>query len=225
MAVILRGGAVFLHIPKTGGTWVTSVLRDAGLVRCSIGHRHANWPHLLAPGYQGVGRKVEYLYKRSAYLRTSPKPFTFCFVRHPLAWYESFYRYKSQAHLNWERDGDSRDWNRWHPNSILNGLGEGNTFDEFVENVIDAYPGYVSALFSYYTLPPVDFIGKQETLTDDLLTVLEETGQRFDEKAIREAAPVNQSKSAGGGIEWDPGLRERVLALEAAALLRFGYTE
>lgn len=76
MAVILKDGSVFLHIPKTGGTWVTSVLRELGLARCSIGHRHANWPHILAPGFQGVGRKCEYLYKRARYLKLHPRPFT-----------------------------------------------------------------------------------------------------------------------------------------------------
>ena len=68
MAVILQDGSLFLHIPKTGGIWVTSVLCEAGLLRCSIEHRYANWTHLLAPEYQGVGRKLEYLFKRASFL-------------------------------------------------------------------------------------------------------------------------------------------------------------
>ncbi|MEM9017777.1 MAG: hypothetical protein AAGC68_12250, partial [Verrucomicrobiota bacterium] len=91
MALILKNGAVFLHIPKTGGTWVSKVLREEGLVACSMGHRHANWLHLLAPGNQGLGRNLEYAYKRVRFLRPRPRPFLFCFVRHPLDWYESFY--------------------------------------------------------------------------------------------------------------------------------------
>lgn len=224
MAIILKNGAVFLHIPKTGGTWVSSVLKETGLARCSIGHRHANWTHLLAPGFQGVGRKLEYLYKRGRFLKVSPGPFTFCFVRHPLAWYESFYRYKLQPELNWEPDGDANDWNRWHPNAVLNGLGEGREFNEFVEAVLEQYPGYVSALYNHYTLPPVDFIGKQENLTEDLISVLSEMKCEFDPEVIRGAAKVNTSRSEKKSMEWDPGLKERARELEFSAIKRFGYS-
>ena len=141
----------------------------------------------------------------------------------PLAWYESFYRYKSQEHINWERDGDAGNWNRWHPNSILNGLGEGKSFSEFVEAVLDCFPGYVSALYDYYTLPPVDFVGKQESLTEDLVEVLNRMGLHFDESLIRESAPVNASRGKEKQIDWDSELRDRVLRAEQAAIQRFGY--
>src|SRR5512139_3697584 len=40
---LLKGGA-FLHIPKTGGTWVSAVLDDAQLIKGPIGHEH-NYNH------------------------------------------------------------------------------------------------------------------------------------------------------------------------------------
>lgn len=228
MAVILEDGSVFLHIPKTGGTWVSGVLRDLGLARCSIGHRHANWPHLLAPGWQGAGRRLEYLYKRARHLRLHPRPFTFCFVRHPLKWYESFYRYKSQPDIAWELDGDADDFDRWHPNAVLNGLGQtagGRTveFNDFVAAVHRKFPGYVTALYDHYTFHPVDFVGKQESLREDLVAVLEGRGFDFDPDAIREADAVNVSAGRKETVEWDPELRARVLEAEAGALERFGY--
>ena len=223
MAVILKNGAVFLHIPKTGGTWVTGILRDLGLARCSLGHRHADWAHLLAPGNQGLGRKCEYFWKRTLYLKTSPRPFTFCFVRHPLDWYESFYSYKSQESIDWEPDGDFNDANRWHPNSVLNGLGRGKSFDEFVEAVVEKFPGYVSSLYSYYTLRPVDFIGKQETLREDLVEVLQRMGLSFEPEVVLEGERINRSRALATRLEWDSDLRERVVAAERAGMLRFGY--
>ena len=30
MALLLKGGAVFLHVPKTGGRWVGKVLEESG---------------------------------------------------------------------------------------------------------------------------------------------------------------------------------------------------
>lgn len=221
MAVILKDGSLFLHIPKTGGTWVTRVLRENGLLRCSIGHRHANLEHLLAPGWQGLGRRLEYLRKRPA-LRLHPRPFTFCFVRHPLSWYESFYLYKSQPSLNWERDGDEQHFHRWHPNALLNGLGEGRGFNEFVSAVLDRHPGYVSALYSHYTFRPVDFVGRQERLRDDLVEVLERLGCTFDPLAIRATERVNRSEAPARPV-WDESVRARALRLEAAAIERFGY--
>lgn len=223
MAVILKNGALFLHIPKTGGTWVTRILRETGLMRCSIGHRHANLEHLLAPGYQGLGRRLEWMWKRSLYLNTHPRPFTFCFVRHPLDWYESFYLYKNQPSLQWERDGEENNFHRWHPNAVLNGLGEGRDFNTFVSAVMDRYPGYVSALFNHYTFRPVDFVGKQENLRQDLLTVLERTGCEVDETMILSKERVNRSEASTRPV-WDPAVRSRAVRLEAAAITRFGYT-
>lgn len=224
MAVILKNGALFLHIPKTGGTWVTKVLREAGLMRCSIGHRHANLDHLLAPGFQGVGRKLEWAWKRGFFLRTHPRPFTFCFVRHPLDWYESFHLYKNQPELNWEHDGEENNFHRWHPNAVLNGLGgEGRGFNEFVSAVMDRYPGYVSALFSHYTFRPVDFVGRQENLREDLVAVLERLGCEFDPELVRGRERINRSRRESEKPRWDPAVRERALRLERAALERFGY--
>jgi len=223
MAVILKSGALFLHIPKTGGTWVTKVLREAGLMRCSIGHRHANLDHLLAPGFQGIGRKLESLYKRGLFLKTHPRPFTFCFVRHPLDWYESFYLYKNQPGLNWEQDGEEHNFHRWHPNAVLNGLGEGRGFNEFMTAVMDRYPGYVSALFSHYTFRPVDFVGKQENLREDLITVLDRIGCEFDPAIIRGKERINRSRGDSEKAPWDAAVRERAMRLERAALERFGY--
>ncbi len=230
MAVILKNGALFLHIPKTGGTWVTRVLRESGLIRCSIGHRHANLEHVLAPGFQGWGRRLEWLYKRSLFLRTHPRPFTFCFVRHPLDWYESFFRYKSQPELNWVRDGEEHNFHRWHPNAVLNGLGlnrqgEGRGFNEFVSAVLDRYPGYVTSLYSHYTFRPVDFVGKQESLRDDLIAVLGRMGCEFDPDLIRGWERINRSREEQDRLHWDPAVRRRALQLEWAALERFGYPE
>jgi len=133
-----------------------------------------------------------------------------------LAWYELFYRYKSRKHLNWEPDGDVRDWNRWHPNFIFNELGEGRSFSVFVEEVVDRFP-------DYYTLPSVDSVGKQESLTEDLIKALHRMNLDFDESLVRDAAPVIASRGDRKQIDWDPDLRGRVVQVEQVAIRRFGY--
>ena len=47
MAVMLKCGAIFLHIPKTGGSWVTDVLADQGLIKKQIGQIHADLVRVL----------------------------------------------------------------------------------------------------------------------------------------------------------------------------------
>src|SRR5690349_19299268 len=123
MALLLKGGAVFLHIPKTGGRWVGKVLTAAGLVESNLGHMHADAERVLSP-VAGSGRQLlAYLLKRRMGLLPRKVPFMFCFVRHPLDWYESFFNYNREPAVNWRYEGDVNDPDNWHPNAQLNGLG------------------------------------------------------------------------------------------------------
>lgn len=41
MAIILKNGECFLHIPKTGGSFVNHILDDVGITKRKIGyHKH-----------------------------------------------------------------------------------------------------------------------------------------------------------------------------------------
>ena len=74
MATLITPRTRFLHIPKTGGTWVTLALQVAG-VPCQI-----VWTR-LGPGSRGHAT----LEQTTAY----SDRFTFAFVRHPLDLYLS----------------------------------------------------------------------------------------------------------------------------------------
>jgi hypothetical protein len=74
---------------------------------------------------------------------------------------------------------------------IFNVLGEGRSFSVFAEEVVDRFPGNVSALYDFYTLPSVDSVGKQKPLTEDLHRM----NLDFDESMVRDAAPVNATES------------------------------
>src|SRR5439155_11120636 len=69
MAIVLPQ-ATFLHIPKCGGTWVVRAMAAAGLPMQVI---PAGCQHAIAAT---EGR------------------FVFTFVRHPLTWYASFWKYR-----------------------------------------------------------------------------------------------------------------------------------
>jgi hypothetical protein len=222
MALVLKGGAIFLHIPKTGGNWITKVLEECGLIAGKLGHKHAGMDRLLAPVNPRNGKMLNYF--RILRLRSvlAPKPFMFCFVRHPLAWYESWFKYMTQPSRNWRDWGNPKDLFDWHPNAVLNGCGA-EDFNQFVRNVVDRRPGYVTELYASYAQPQIDFIGKQENLQRDLVTVLKQLNLDFDEDFVLNYRPVGVSPEPTHKVGWNPELRERVLALEQVALLRYGY--
>ena len=225
MALVLKGGAVFLHIPKTGGNWVTAVLRECGLVEGSIGTKHADINRVLFPS-MSTRREIRRLRVLKRFVKrllfySRDKPFMFCFVRHPLTWYESWFKYMSQSNCRWRNWGDEKDINRWHPGALLNGLGD-SSFNQFVRNVIGKRPGYVTELYGWYTAPEVDFVGKQENLREDLIQVLNILNLEFDEDFVRNFRKVGVSPQEDK-ITWDPDLREEVLKLEYAGIVRYGY--
>lgn len=208
VALILNNGSVFLHVPKTGGSWVTSVLHDAGLVQREATKMHADLDRfamwIASKNYRPGGR------------------FLFCFVRNPVTWYESWFRFMSQPGIGW------RDWGAvdsgfvgWHPNVMLNGVAHGD-FDAFVRDVMRRRPGYATEMMGWYTKPSISFVGRQETLRDDLIEALGRTGIRIDEDRVRSAAPVLVSDAAP--VVWDPKLKEEMARLEYAGLVRYGYS-
>jgi len=231
MSIRLIDGSEFLHIPKTGGTWVREVLDRQGLIKGPVGgHEHANYDRVVfethqrkRPGKQsGLVRRIKQIASgtQPAVSDQSKKTFRFCFVRHPLAWYESWWKYMNAR--DWNEWGDSSVAGGWHPNLAINGLGSSD-FNKFVCNVIDARPGYVSELYFSYAKLGVSFIGKTESLADDLITVAEHLGLPADIEAIKHHGPVNASTTSDQAIEWDPVVRQTLMRLELPALVHFGY--
>ena len=169
MAILLKSNALFLHVPKTGGNWVSDVLEANDLVFAHLGGKHAGPPQ-LAP-------LAHLLDTPRRYDRPNRTPFTFCFVRHPLRWYESWYR------MNSERDWP--DWaaddNAWNPSVELNGLGA-RTFEGFVENVLRHRAGFLTRMYRFYAAD-AHFVGHQEHLAEDLITALALLRVEFDDAA------------------------------------------
>jgi hypothetical protein len=232
MAIRLINGAEFLHIPKTGGSWVTQVLENNNLIERNIGHnKHADYDRVLNSNRLGAGREFFREATRIATgklkrtilgTRQDHRPFSpirFCFVRHPLSWYESWWKYMSGR--GWNEWGIENSASQWHPNSILNGLGS-NDFNEFVRNVIHKRPGYVSELYYAFTKSGINFIGKNESLAKDLESVLDMIDVPYNKDSLSMSRHVNVSEGYEA-FEWDPKLRRTVMMLELPALIHFGY--
>jgi len=94
-ARLLPSNALFLHIPKTGGSWVEQALREIGVQIEQPATIHGvTYRHSLLSMFQ------------------EQYPYVFTFVRHPLSWYESWWKYQSGAWTVWEPGV-------WHPQRSL----------------------------------------------------------------------------------------------------------
>lgn len=226
MALILQNGSVFLHLPKTGGNWVTHVLRKMNLVHSEIGHKHSDATRTAyALGARRAPTLSEIIRLRlNAPTLPPDSTFMFTFVRNPLSWYESWYKYQMQDTRRWTTFGSEGAFSDWHPNAVLNQLGN-NEFNTFVANVLRKRPGYVSELFFSYTTPEVGFVGKQENIRIDLCNALLLGNEKFDEDLIMSSDPVGVSTPPIPEPEWHDEVRRQATKLEMAAIVRYGYEE
>ena len=141
MAIRLRK-TVFLHIPKTGGTWVSAVLRKLCIVHEETTRRpHMRWPEILADP------------KMSAWRGLKP----FAFVRNPVSWYRSYWAYKNR--MGWEKGN-------W-----IDEACSADTFAMFVLKCITKHPGLLGQMYERHT-NGVETVGRFETLREDLLRIL-----------------------------------------------------
>jgi hypothetical protein len=227
MAFILKNGAVFLHIPKTGGTSVKHVLEHLDLIKAPLGHMHSDWERSFWHDKLHHDLKVaRYIFRRTvrsprAQARIDPNCFRFCFIRKPLSWYESYWRFMQSQDWNWANWGDEKDPYRWHPCAMVNRLGSPD-FNTFISNVNRKRPGFVTELFGWYVRPGISFVGKMENLQQDLARVF--SLMKFDvDPLILSKARQNETPSSIPKPEWDPALKRETFRLEYAGYVRYGY--
>lgn len=139
--------------------------------------------------------------------------FTFAFVRNPISYYKSYWSYKMRT--GWENQFDN--------------AYRADDFPTFVSNVLEGMPGWVSKLYTKFLGPNgdwVDFVGKQETLRDDLISALRLAEEDFYESGIYATDPMNKSSHLK---EWSEkcylslALKKEIYAKEKEAIELFGY--
>ena len=219
MTLVLKGDVLFLHIPKTGGSWVREVLAGQGLVIGRIGHKHADFSHVRVP--RPFRSPANWLGDQIRLVRLlSDRPRIFCVVRHPLAWYESWFRYQSDR--GWKDWGTPGHLRRWHVCAELNGIAH-DDFAGFMRAVNRSHPGFVSAMYARYAGQSGARVLHQERLAGELAALLAEWGLAADPAAIEAAAPVNVS--AAHPVAWDPETLSETVLNERAGLIRYGYLD
>lgn len=188
----------FLHVPKTGGTWVNHVMQRHYGKRVIVtrGAVQAHWNRWDCPG---IGL------------------FTFCFVRHPAEWYRSYWAYKQtkcaegmDAWYDWGIDQfGCDDFNRW------------------VTDVLKHDPGHYSRLLGMYAGPPsdeIDFVGKYENLTADLNRAMELAGvEDWNQEWGRMPAVNASTEGIKAEAQFTPATRNHLRRVERDAFERWEY--
>ena len=205
MATLLKTGWLFVHVPKTGGTWLRRGLAEAGFI---VGEEAvpgvAAWP-VPATASPAMRR----LHATARGVGHDPAR-SFCFVRHPLAWYRSLWAHGV-------RDG-------WEPREFALDQYGCDDFRAFMDRCLRAFPvGFVSLLYRVFT-DGAGFVGRYERLGEDLHAALALAG--LDPSGAFAHAPLNAASALPGlgrRCLYPRGLAERVAEVEAEAITRFGY--
>ena len=194
--------ALFLHIPKCGGFWVQEALLRVGLAI----------QHIPAP--DDPTRADRHATSNQA---GTDADLVFTFVRHPLDWYASWWRYQAGQPHNWDR------W-AWHPIHELQGL-RCSDFNRWVDIVTAKSPGVLTRLYERYTGPfgdpAVGFVGRTECLLQDFCRVMAAIDWPDYREALRELPPQNRSGSRLGQPVWKPEQEEAVLESEHEIIAAF----
>jgi hypothetical protein len=193
MASLYNDRMVFIHVPKTGGTWLMKALEDSG-VKYEVVHQ---------------GGAISHVY----WNEMPPRPFRFGFVRYPPTWYRSYWRFVHNApHEAADNDLDqmvlgAKSFRDFVETAYVN-------FRGFLSVMYEDFLGPPGA---------IEFIGRYENLQNDVIEALQLAGesdgwapQNYD--AIRNLPPLNVST---GKTEIPPDLADMILDSESQAVERF----
>lgn len=218
---LLERSVLFLHVPRTGGTWVKEAMFQAGIPIEKWGKvcppyrpkKHTIIPHLHAELWARVGG-------------------VFTFVRHPVPYYVSVWRFTCRS---WKQWPDKMWWavqERNDPAAINEAILRWKPdFSEWLDEMLEEEPGWVTRWFERYVGPPggefCHFIGRTETIESDLEQVIRMLGygELWDEGQERiariEHAKNKVRSSKAPHVEVTDEQRKRIERSERVLIRRF----
>jgi len=195
---------IFVHVPKTGGSWVRSVLIKNGATEFS-------YPHDL----------IQHHYLKIKIIGLKP----FCFIRHPLMFIYSLWRHwagNPQCRINNSNKKMYYQWDKKAYGEILCRNIVESDINATLQNFTCNHPGFVSGLYNCFTKGCI-LVGKYERIKEDLLQFLYQFNGSIEYPLfidILNSTRVNVSQG-------DKLLVDKKIALEfmanEEACLRYGY--
>lgn len=180
---------IFFHIPKTGGSYVRYILRINFSDCKEIGNPIESWQ------IQSHSRPFEIT------MDEFKQNIKFCTIRHPINWYKSHYRYRVKT--------------GWRDNFPLDIMCHSETFQGFIENVLEKWSTYVTELYENY-VPYCDYYIYQEQLESQLTKLL----QSWNYTIITKPVLINDT-SRDIDTTLDPKLEEKILQAEQHVIQKY----
>lgn len=181
-----KSKALFLHVPRTGGTWITSALDESGV---SVSRWNSAIP-------RGLPRKHGLLWHLRDKRRSSVKQ-SFAFVRHPKDYYQSVWTYLKSKGV--DKRGRMLRRFQWHPFHPAIRRWDGN-FREWIVNMTTYEPKWMSRLVDLYIGPKgaefCDYVGRTERLVDDFVEIMSCLGYErgmFDVDRLKDMGKLNRN--------------------------------
>jgi len=197
MAVHIENtNTIFIHFPKTGGTFVREILK-----KVSKSHRIKSKYH---PSHTPM-REIEMdRYKNS-----------FAFVRDPLTWYESTFKFMLDYCVN--RKGKFG-VNENNPLKLLSKFAS-PSFQDYMDQVVDTCPGhYQEEFLNFIDFDRISFIGLQENLNHHLFYIFQQIGLKCPRPVIFNSPKHGQRIYP---CEWKKGHKEVILKANSELIQRF----
>lgn len=189
---------VFLHIPKTGGMWVSSVLRRSATT-FMLGHQHSHFPQLL-------DIKDEQWYNDRL---------IFTMIRHPITWYQSVWSFRMKS-----------GWKMNHPLDANCASNDFHTFvGNVLKYKPDGWVTWLYEQYINFVPGGIGYIAKIENGSKDLKTALSMANVKYDSSIIDNPHRVNDSdldgKPSKYWAKYTSELFDRVMAVESKVISRY----
>lgn len=208
MALLLQHSrTLLLHVPKTGGCWIEVALQAANVP----------FTRVHPPGTRPHQRHWQWTPWE---LREIDCDFRAAFVRHPLTWYESYWKWRNSP-------GKERVYWPGNPCDAGGLPARGTEFHLWLANLLEREPSYCTRLTEQYVGPessPYSNAGRYESLADDLLRMLRVCGEPLTEsqgRTIRKHPRYNVSRPDSGAPVWTEDLKQMVLRQDAPLIRRY----
>jgi hypothetical protein len=205
--MLIIKNAVFIHIPKTGGTFIRDLIKE-------------NLEYETVETHDTVGHCSA---ARMAYY--APGKIPFCFVREPLSWFKSMVRYWTK-YPNIRPDAMralNNPFSFWSPfeQRILEVIHEGD-FNNSLNFLLHYDKFLIYDIYSAMTCG-VDFVGKKECLIYELCEFLNLINEEDYSHLLRVKMPPKNVTSEISLTPIDQNLVDEFYNIYNPLCERFGY--
>jgi hypothetical protein len=157
--------SIFIHMPKTAGTFVREHFNE-----------QPNWFDFLGVGHGNMKDFEEF-----------SDLFSFTFIREPEQWLLSYWNFfqlvlTKNGAFEFQKEWSEKavregvEWSEWVQNTNPVEVLWNENIDVFLERVKNQAPDLIDLAYKHFTYS-VDFIGKTENIIEDLLAALDLAGE------------------------------------------------